>query len=400
LHQIRTSLDKQSRTQESGVLKVTGHLGVMSVSLESLASVVEWGLEEVYWAISQQTGVLLHMDRLLRTPTQTQANEKRTIGEELRQRGALKEAEQFLKEARGLYPLDYRTYISLGFTCLQAGRISDARGQFEASLPHAPKAQPAEANEGIADWRSYSLRMIAHTWVCQEAFEQATAALEEAVDLSPTYVAAQYDLAASLARTDRRDQAGGWLESAILGNPMYWYVAQNGALMEPVRDEVKRVTGSLLSRAAEEASTAIDKARDHLALCPVDNEPYRKAQALLDKALKDLESGDYFSVLAIPGLASQVRTEVAESQDQARRDEKQAWIDEQTREAQRKDAMKSGCTTVIVSAFVGAAPGYLLGRVVGGETGGSIGGSIGMVLGGVWGAYIRRQYPQQPNPKA
>ena len=70
LHKIRASLDKQSRTQEGGVSKVTGQLGAMSASLETIVSVVKWGLEEVYWTISQQTAVLLHMDRLLQTPAQ------------------------------------------------------------------------------------------------------------------------------------------------------------------------------------------------------------------------------------------------------------------------------------------------------------------------------------------
>ena len=111
----------------------------ISYQLSGIASVIEWGFEELHWRIEQATGVLKSIDKTLKTPSQTQANEWRQIAEELRWRIVLDEAKEFFLKSLNTNPLDYRTHIGLGKTYLQLGEIEEAKIILEKSLPHDQK---------------------------------------------------------------------------------------------------------------------------------------------------------------------------------------------------------------------------------------------------------------------
>jgi hypothetical protein len=49
-----------------------------------LASVIQWGFEEIGWRLEQTNMLLQGIDETLKTPTATQANEWRQIAEKLR----------------------------------------------------------------------------------------------------------------------------------------------------------------------------------------------------------------------------------------------------------------------------------------------------------------------------
>jgi tetratricopeptide (TPR) repeat protein len=109
--------------------------------LSNLASVLEWGFEEIRWELQQQTHILKSIDRTLRNPTQTQAHEWRRMAEQLRERGCLNEAAEWFQKALKANPLDYRTYVGLAMTCLWGKNFGKAKELLEKSLPHAPKCK-------------------------------------------------------------------------------------------------------------------------------------------------------------------------------------------------------------------------------------------------------------------
>ena len=155
--------------------------------LSEIASVIEWGYEELSWQIEQMTEVLRSIDKTLKTPSMTQANELRRIAEELRRRGVLDESEKRFLKSLELNPLDYRTYIGLGKTYVQMGKFDKARTFWEKSLPHAPKRE--------IDYKSYSHRLIGRTYFCEENFQQTASELKTSIELSPNYYLAHYDYA-------------------------------------------------------------------------------------------------------------------------------------------------------------------------------------------------------------
>lgn len=126
-------------SEAKSLYEITEALTSYSEGISELSSIIEWGFEELSWKIEQMTGVLRSIDKTLKTPSMTQANEWRQIAERLRERGVLDESEKFYLKSVETNPLDYRTYIGLGKTYLQSGNLDKARTFWEKSLPHAPK---------------------------------------------------------------------------------------------------------------------------------------------------------------------------------------------------------------------------------------------------------------------
>jgi tetratricopeptide (TPR) repeat protein len=113
----------------------------LSANLSEIATILEWGFEELSWQLQQQTEVLRSIDHALKTPSETKANEWRLHAEELRRRGVLEESEEFFLKALNEYRLDYRIYVGLAETYLQMNKFDKAKTHLEKSLPHAPKGR-------------------------------------------------------------------------------------------------------------------------------------------------------------------------------------------------------------------------------------------------------------------
>ncbi|MCJ7450063.1 MAG: hypothetical protein MUO72_20510, partial [Bacteroidales bacterium] len=108
-------------------------------------------------------------------------------------------------------------------------KFDDAKIFLERSLPHAPKEsierkgkecpeedeldiilkeieeeeklKDEEQDEEILDYKSYSYRLIGHIYGCKNEYHNAVSALLLAVELSPKYYVAFYDLAQYCAQT-------------------------------------------------------------------------------------------------------------------------------------------------------------------------------------------------------
>lgn len=222
---IRYMLESTRAQSIPDAIKLMG-LEELTEGLSEIASILEWGLEEIRWELEQVRGVLENIYETLKSPTTTQANEWRLMAEELRRRGVLDKSQSLFLKALEANPLDYRTYIGLGKTCLQMGELDQARAHWDASLPHAPKL-------GI-DYKSYSYRLIGRTYFCEGDYPQAALTLKTSIELSPHYIFAHYDHAQYTALASDKEKSLTSLVFAILEESSLYQLAKMERNLEPV----------------------------------------------------------------------------------------------------------------------------------------------------------------------
>jgi tetratricopeptide (TPR) repeat protein len=297
----------------------------LSDNMYEVASVIEWGFEEINWQLQQQTVVLRSIDHTLKTPSETQANEWRQMAEELRNRGVLEQSEELFLKALGTNPLDYRTYIGLAQTYLRMEKFGKAKGFLEKSLPHAPlqtkreelkvarervlqrnkasewshekaeafladfgsgtSAKPTEelSDEEVDvlwekyrpitsygnyplpfDYKSYTYRLIGHIYACEEDYNEARANLKSAIALSPQYTEGHYDYAQYCALLEEEPECLNSLQKALVDKPLYFYLAEKEKNFDPLRDNIQTILLKLKEERVSEAEQAISVAEARL----------------------------------------------------------------------------------------------------------------------------------------
>jgi len=284
--------------------------------LKELASTIEWGFGEMRWAAELQRQALRDIDQTLRTPSETQANEWRTMAEELRRRGVCGESEEFYQRAIEANRLDFRSYVGLAETYIRMGRLGEARESLIRSMPHAPR--------GAIDYRSYSLRMLGRLALCEGDPEEAHGKLAEAVQLSPEYALALYDLAQYAALTNRPDDMSSSLLEAVRAEPTVWYLAASERNLDGMREQVVAILSTLtnariemidslrkshktiVARAEAEVSAA-GSARDAFdASSPLASaEGLNRTLAAWAEVEAKASTGDYLDLLAAESKAAQ-----------------------------------------------------------------------------------------------
>ena len=243
----------------AGLSEIAGKVSRVSDELSVLASVVEWGFEEIKWELQQQTQILMSIDKTLKTPSQTQAKEWRTMAEELRQRACLDEAEDWFLQALRLNPLDYRIYIGLAITYLRRNDFDKAKDLLEKSLPHAPLRVSG------FDYRSQSYRLLGRIYACQEDYTSAASALQSAIQFSPDYPEGNYDYAQYCVISNSGQKE--WpqcLRRAILAKPDYWYIAKAERNFTPARRQVENLLSDIQEQARQSAVSGIGEAEQRL----------------------------------------------------------------------------------------------------------------------------------------
>lgn len=290
----------------------------LSDRLSEVATVIEWGFEEIRWELQQQTDVLRSIDHTLKTPSETQANEWRRMAEELRRRGILDKSEELFLKALDLNPLDYRIYVGLAQTYLQMNQFDKAKTRLEESLFHAPprpqidqyyikvkmggeehfirvnsalyrRAQAplgeAETDEEedeeeagnflslaeyealkkqVIDYRSYSYRLIGHIYACAENYDQAVTVLQSALELSPNYEDAHYDYAQYCALVGKKEDCLASLQEAIVLKPLYFYLAPKERNFAPLRKKVQELLDLLERETSNKAKELVSKSEEML----------------------------------------------------------------------------------------------------------------------------------------
>lgn len=168
-----------------------------------IESTIRWGCEQVVWRIEKQSDIMRGIDESLKTPAQTKANEWRIMADTLRERGVLNESRSFYEKSLTENPLDFRTYVGLASVHIQACDIEHALSVLSKSLPHAPQGTSGE----IANWRSHSLRTMAHIYHCIGNHDRELDLLRDAVKSSPEYRACLYDHAVAAMECNSHEES-------------------------------------------------------------------------------------------------------------------------------------------------------------------------------------------------
>jgi tetratricopeptide (TPR) repeat protein len=224
---------------------------VINSNFSGIASILVWGVQELKWEIQQQSNLLKSINNTLITPSQTKANELRIMGEELRRRGVIDQAERFFLESLEMNPLDYRTYIGLAQTYLIINKFYQAKLLLEKSLPHAPKDE--------IDYKSYSYKLIGHIYSCEENYDLAISCLKQSINLSPNYYDCYYDCAQYYAKEKDAQNSINLLKRAISGNPSFWYLAQNDFSFEPIKNELKKLLSDFFITQCNKVNSIINQ---------------------------------------------------------------------------------------------------------------------------------------------
>ena len=212
-------------------------------AIARVESAIRWGCEQLIWHIQQQTKVIRSIDETLKTPVQTKANEWRVMADTLRERGALNDAVDFYEKSLAESPLDYRTYVGFADALIQLGRDDRALAILSQSLPHAPRNMDGE----ISDWRSQSLRTIAHIHHCRGSHDLELKYLQEAVGFSPKYQSARYELAVAAAECHQTFLAVESLDELVHTCDLYYEMAHRQQAFVACKEEITPVLRSALN---------------------------------------------------------------------------------------------------------------------------------------------------------
>jgi tetratricopeptide (TPR) repeat protein len=355
----------------------------LGAGLRNIASILEWGFDEVSWQLHQQTETLRGIDLTLKTPAETQANEWRLMAEELRRRGVLNRSEEFFLKGLEANPLDYRLYIGLARTYLQSDRFGEALAHLEESIPHAP-------GNGF-DYRSYSHRMIGRIHASEGRYESAVGALESAIRFAPDYTRALYEHAEYCGQCARVEACLASLRKAVLADSGLFAVAETDPLLDPVRPSVAALLADLVDSASKEAQvaassseasiarteSALDRARHIFRKCSNRDDAIEPVSSGLEAAkvrqrtaVLGVAMGNYEQLLEVPSLAEQAQalaeTACAEAERRCRHyhDTFLSRVENSYRAGGR--AFGIGCLVGVLTACpLGAGLGALIGLLLG-----------------------------------
>jgi tetratricopeptide (TPR) repeat protein len=308
--------------------------GIQNIArgMNEFASVIEWGFGELSWQVQQQTSLLQEQTSLLEEIKNTlekqrrfQADDLRVQAEENRSRGDYKHAIEYFLESLHESSLDYRTYIGLAETYLRIGQFTNAKIYLENSLHHAPAS-------GNFSYKSYSLRLIGRIYYCWEDYENAIKSLKRAIELSPDYTKAYYDLAQYYAVNRDVEEAILHLRRSIEGNSFYFDLAIREKNFNSVRDAVLQLREEMKGDALEKAKTAILNAETALQEAEESEaqvyelEEYGAAKSKLVLAKDKADSGIYESILEVKRMSREVYETAKIAKDNSLEKQKQLQV--------------------------------------------------------------------------
>jgi len=298
-----------------------------------IGSVIEWGFMGIIWKLFLQTEVLKNIDTTLKKSEHIQANDWRQIAENFKEREIFNKSKEFFIMSLDTNPFDFRTYIGLAETYLHIDMFDKAKKILEESIPFAPKLplnlklikskeskklhpvsvktvedvdkyllwleeeyevkseinfEEEEVDRGDtffpANFRSYSYRLIAHIYACNEKYPEAISVLQNAVKLSPNYYIAYYDMAKYQAQIRAPEASISALKKAIEGYPFFFDMAEIEEDFNPISHDINNFLNEISNEAYDNAKTAISEAEKKL-------QSTEKSVNKAQKALKDCSNG-------------------------------------------------------------------------------------------------------------
>src|SRR5206468_2379052 len=108
--------------------------------------------------------------------------------------------------------------------------------------------------ESLADWKSYSYRLMGRILYCKREFRRARRLLKRAVRLSPQYADALFDLSTYAAYAGDRATSLEALGRAIDLKPLFWKLARYHRAFKRLAEPVKQVLLEKMPRAKAAAA--------------------------------------------------------------------------------------------------------------------------------------------------
>jgi tetratricopeptide (TPR) repeat protein len=315
--------------QRQGFNALSGGIQDIVGGMYEIASVIEWGFGELSWQMQQQTSVLHEITNVLHRiednqirSEQIKADRWRLDAEEHRRRSDYDQALKFFLKSLDANSLDYRTYIGLAETYLRIGQFANAKTYIEKSLRHAPSS-------GNFSYKSYSLRLIGRIYYCWEDYDNAIESLKRAVELSPDYTKAYYDLAQYYAAKRDVEEAILHLRRSIDGNSFYFDLAIREKNFNPIIDAVLQLREEMKNDAYVKAKSAILNAETALQEAEESEaqvyglEEYGAAKSKLVLARDKADSGIYKSILEVKRMTREVYETAKIAKDKSLEKQKQ-----------------------------------------------------------------------------
>lgn len=190
----RDSVNEMSSNFDHMSDRVSQSLGEVVGVIQELTDIFEFNHAEVMWQMERQLEVLTGIRDMVKNPRATEADELLKMGMASLERGMVTESLSLLQEAVKLNPLDYRIYITMGYTYLRMDDLKNARDRFEYALKNARTNY----------YKSFSILLISRVHYCLEDTKKALDSAKLAVDLSPDYPEAHYQYAAYLSKNRTR----------------------------------------------------------------------------------------------------------------------------------------------------------------------------------------------------
>ncbi|MEA3415827.1 MAG: hypothetical protein U9R02_06675 [Thermodesulfobacteriota bacterium] len=186
----RDSVNEMSSNFDRMSDRVSQSLGEVVGAIQELTDIFEFNHAEMMWQMERQLEVLTGIHDMVKNPRATESDEILKMGMASLERGMVTESLSLLQEAVKLNPLDYRIYITMGYTYLRMDDLKNARDRFEYALKNARTNY----------YKSFSLLLISRVYYCLEDIKKALDSAKLAMDLSPDYPEARYQYAAYLSK--------------------------------------------------------------------------------------------------------------------------------------------------------------------------------------------------------
>jgi len=234
-------------------------LGDIQDAIIELHDFLSWAHSSTMWRLENQIEVLTGIHDMTKNPRATEANELYRMAEDSFIRKRFDDALSLLEEAKRLNPLDYRVHITMGHANT---RINDLHAALKCFIAARDYARSRE-------YKRDSLLLMTRTMFCLGNFDDAYDAAQQAVELTPKYYPAKYDLALCLANKTEtisdfeRMKIFGLLGEAIRGDRTLfvrsaidpnWRTAHINILLNKLLNEAKNKAKEMINRANIEVS--------------------------------------------------------------------------------------------------------------------------------------------------
>lgn len=203
----------------------------IACGIDELKASFEWGISEIAWQIEQNREVFKSIEKGIWSPYDARARNKKEQAQEAYNYGWIDESEEYFLESEQILKTDFSVHISLGmiylFHKIDKGK---ALSYFEKAIKYArPKSN---------FYTSFALLHKALIHFDLNDLNSAINSAIEAIELSPNFSEAYYQLAQYYAQSKEAKKSIDNLYIAIKSDKNYCLKADNDSLLDPVRENV------------------------------------------------------------------------------------------------------------------------------------------------------------------